>query len=92
MSFTYPLAAEESELDVCSLELFQFIEYIRAPMRPELQIFAFPLSLILAAALFVAAYLCPKKCPRILSLVVLCLLAVRFAVLGCLKPEPGYRY
>lgn len=92
MSFTYPLAAEESELDVCSLELFQFIEYIRAPMRPELQIFAFPLSLILAAALFVAAYLCPKKCPRILSLVVLCLLAVGFAVLGCLKPEPGYRY
>ena len=61
-------------------------------MRPELQMFSFPLSLILAAALFVASLIYPRKCPRRLSFVVLCLLAAAFAVLGCLKPDPGYRY
>lgn len=58
-------------------------------MRPELQMFSFPLSLILAAALFVASLIYPRKCPHSLSFVVLCLLAAAFAVLGCLKPDPG---
>lgn len=61
-------------------------------MRPELQFFAFPLSLILAAALFVSILLFPKKCPRRLSVVVLSLLAIGFAVIGCLKPSPVHSY
>lgn len=61
-------------------------------MRPELQLFAFPLSLVLAAVLVVCIFLYPRKYPRILSTVVLALMAVGFAVLGCLRSNPVHRY
>ncbi|MGM9788215.1 MAG: cytochrome c biogenesis protein CcsA [Candidatus Cryptobacteroides sp.] len=47
--------------------------------------FAFPLSLILAALLFVGILLYPRTCPRKHSLVTLALLALGFAILGCTK-------
>lgn len=61
-------------------------------MNPELQILAFPLSLIAAAIMFVVILLFPKKSFRLASLGVLALLAVGFAVLGCLKPDPKLVY
>ena len=61
-------------------------------MKPELQILAFPLSLIAAAIMFVVILLFPKKSFRLASLIVLALLAVGFAVLGCLKPDPKLVY
>ena len=61
-------------------------------MRAELQLFSFPLSLVLAAALVVCIFLYPKKHPRILSIAVLALMAAGFAVLGCLRAVPTHRY
>lgn len=61
-------------------------------MKPELQILAFPLSLIAAAIMFVVILLFPKKSFRLASLGVLALLAAGFAVLGCLKPDPKLVY
>ena len=45
-----------------------------------LDIFAFPLSLILAAVMLVCILLYPKSCPRSLSVALLALLALGFAL------------
>lgn len=56
-----------------------------------LDIFAFPLSLILAAVMLVCILLYPKSCPRSLSVALLGLLALGFAVLGSIRPIPFQR-
>ena len=54
-------------------------------MGADLQLFAFPLSLLAAAAVVLAILLYPKKCPRKLSVAVLLILAVLFALLGSFR-------
>ena len=56
-----------------------------------LDIFAFPLSLILAAVMLVCILLYPKSCPRSLSVALLGLLALGFAILGSIRPIPFQR-
>lgn len=61
-------------------------------MKTELQLFSFPLSLILAAALFSCILLSPKRFLRTTSLAVLLLLAAGFAVVGSLENGESLKY
>ena len=54
-------------------------------MGTDFQLFAFPLSLLSAAALLIAVLLYPRRAPRKLSLALIIILSILFALVGSLR-------